>query len=116
MPASKLNLIAVTCALVGGVGGSVAVVEALDAHHGSDTVTVTAPASGSARTVSDTTQLTPGQVYSRTAPSVAFITSRVTQQSSGPLAQPQTGTATGTGFVVSSGGLVVTNAHVIEGA
>jgi putative serine protease PepD len=38
------------------------------------------------------------------------------QQSSGPFGGAASGTATGSGFVVRKDGLVVTNAHVVEGA
>jgi len=60
--------------------------------------------------------LTPHQVYENAKDSVAYITSQITQQSDNPFGGTQSGVATGSGFVVSSDGYIVTNAHVVEGA
>ncbi len=49
------------------------------------------------------------------APAVVTITSRTTPQRS-PFGITSSGQATGTGFVVRSDGVIVTNQHVVEGA
>ena len=73
--------------------------------------------SGSSRTVANTTAaLSPHDVYEKAKDSVAFITSQISQSSGGPFGQTQQGTATGSGFVVSSDGYIVTNDHVVAGA
>jgi len=59
--------------------------------------------------------LTPREIYKRDAPGVVYITAEVTQAAS-PFAPEQSGTATGSGFVIGKGGSIVTNAHVVEGA
>src|SRR3954468_19107270 len=99
-------------ALVGGGAGAVAT-EALQ-HDDS-----TAPAGSvltATRPVAATSALTPHQVYENAKDSVAYITSQITQQSDNPFGGTQSGVATGSGFVVSSDGYIVTNAHVVEGA
>jgi putative serine protease PepD len=100
-------------ALVGGGAGAVAT-EAL--HH--DTPAATPSAITATRPVAATTSstLTPHQVYENAKDSVAYITSQITQQSDNPFGGTQSGVATGSGFVVSSDGYIVTNAHVVEGA
>jgi putative serine protease PepD len=80
------------------------------------TVTTRPVASGRAVSVSNSTALSPHDVYEKAKDSVAYITSDITQSSGGPFGQTQTGTATGSGFVVSSDGYIVTNDHVVDGA
>ena len=58
-------------------------------------------------------QLTPGQVYAQNVSAVVTVSSTITSQMFGQVSQ---GTSTGSGFLISSDGYVVTNCHVIEGA
>ena len=63
--------------------------------------------------------LTARDIYKRDAPGVVFIRSQVVQRTDSPFdifPTEQSGEATGSGFVVNHQGLIVTNAHVIEGA
>jgi putative serine protease PepD len=101
-------------ALIGGGAGAVA---ATTVGHDDNTTTVAAAAPAAAEAVADPGRgLTPEQVYDRTKGSVVFITSKITQAPQGPFGESQSGTATGSGFVVSNKGYIVTNAHVVDGA
>jgi putative serine protease PepD len=102
-------------AIIGGSAGAVAT-EALHNDSQASTINVASSSSGTSRTVANTTALSPHDVYEKAKDSVAYITSQITQSSGGPFGQTQQGTATGSGFVVSSDGYIVTNDHVVEGA
>ena len=57
--------------------------------------------------------MTPAQVYEENADTVVMVWCEVRQEQNGQIV---TGTSTGSGFVVSEDGYVVTNAHVVNGA
>ena len=60
-----------------------------------------------------TVLMAPGAVYQKNVQSVVLVSSKVTSQMFG---QTTTGVSTGSGFVLTADGYVVTNNHVIEGA
>jgi putative serine protease PepD len=105
------------------VGGG-AVVAVADGGSSSTTTTITAPAATGATASSvATTSGTASAVYRRASPSVVQITAASTGSSGGDGASPfggggesGAGEATGTGFVIDSKGLIVTNEHVVDGA
>src|SRR5262245_12263062 len=103
-------------AVLGGSAGAVAT-EALHNDSQASTINVASTSSGTSRPVANTTgALSPHDVYEKAKDSVAYITSQITQSSGGPFGTTQQGTATGSGFVVSSDGYIVTNDHVVDGA
>jgi S1-C subfamily serine protease len=112
-------------ALVGG-GVVVAVIAAIGGL-GSSQKTVTeiqqaplSPAAASASSAKGTTGPTAHEIYERTAPGVVYVTSNIVRQAESPFGfggeSQQQGTATGSGFVVSSDGTILTNWHVVENA
>jgi S1-C subfamily serine protease len=60
------------------------------------------------------------EIYERTAPGVAYVTSTIVRQSESPFGlggeTQQQGTATGSGFVINTNGTILTNWHVVENA
>jgi putative serine protease PepD len=103
-------------AVLGGSAGAVAT-EALHNDSQASTIPAASNAGGTSRAVANTTgALSPHDVYEKAKDSVAYITAQITQSSGGPFGTTQQGTATGSGFVVSSDGYIVTNDHVVDGA
>ena len=109
----------------GGIIGGVVVAVAIAVFGVGPTTTVTTTADGQSAgfghraSVAETDGgLTAREIYKRDAPGVAFIKANVVQQSTDPFgfSQDQSGTATGSGFVISDKGLILTNAHVVNGA
>jgi S1-C subfamily serine protease len=86
---------------------------------GTDTKTIVQQTSvAGARPASDTTALTARDIYKRDAPGVVFISADVVEKTSSAFGFPQSqrGQATGSGFVIGKDGLILTNAHVVDGA
>lgn len=115
-------LIPILCAALGG--GIVVAVVAATGNLGSTQTTETVVQQSAPIAPSNASQqskaLTPHQIYERTAPGVAYITSTIVRQSESPFGfgegQTQQGTATGSGFVINKDGTILTNYHVVENA
>jgi S1-C subfamily serine protease len=83
-----------------------------------------APSNGNASNASEQSHaLTPHEIYVRTAPGVAYVTSTIVRQGESPFgffrggeSEQQQSTATGSGFVINSNGTILTNWHVVENA
>jgi S1-C subfamily serine protease len=125
----RLFAIPFLAALVGG--GVVVAVIAATGGLSSSSKTVTeiqaaSPVASSATPSSSSTAagatksgagLSAHEIYERTAPSVAYVTSTIVRQSESPFGFGETsqqGTATGSGFVINANGTILTNWHVVE--
>jgi len=124
---STATLLAGAAVLGGAVGGG-AVVAVADGGGSTTTTTITAPAAAGATASTAAATGTASAVYRRASQSVVQITAVSTGSGSGgggdgsnPFAPgggqgSSAGEATGTGFVIDSKGLIVTNEHVVDGA
>jgi S1-C subfamily serine protease len=109
------KLVPFLSALVGGA--VVAVVLLVTGLAGKDTTTTVVEAAGLANPTPHA--LTPREIYKRDAPGVVHIAADIGSSQASPVAPGGGGgggTATGSGFVIGTGGSIVTNAHVVQGA
>src|ERR1700742_4858634 len=113
LPSPLLSLAA--AAVLGGGAGAVAT-EALQHNTPASSTTKVVTETRTVSSNSASNQLSPHDVYEKAKNSVAYITADITQQSDSPFGGAQSGTATGSGFVVSPDGYIVTNNHVVDGA
>jgi putative serine protease PepD len=104
-PSSKLAAFG-ACALIAGAGGAGVAAVVVDGHGSSSSATAAAPADrGTVRPVAETTDSTAKSVYDGAKDAVVYVSAQTGQ-----------GTATGSGFVVSTDGKIITNEHVVDGA
>jgi putative serine protease PepD len=105
-PSSKLAAFG-ACALIAGAGGAGVAAVVVDGHGSSSAATTAAaPADrGTVRPVAEATDSTAKSVYDGAKDAVVYISAQTGQ-----------GTATGSGFVISTDGKIITNQHVVDGA
>jgi S1-C subfamily serine protease len=104
--------------LGGAIVAAVFLVLGISGHHDTQTIVEEAPVAGQPAD-SQNTGLTPNEIYVRDAPGVVFVRAQVIEQVEDPFdlfPQQQSGTSTGSGFLIDKAGHILTNYHVIEGA
>jgi putative serine protease PepD len=105
-PSSKLAAFG-ACALIAGAGGAGVAAVVVDGHGNSPAATTAAAPTdrGTVRPVAEATDSTAKSVYDGAKDAVVYISAQTSQ-----------GTATGSGFVISTDGKIITNQHVVDGA
>jgi len=98
-------LLTLTAAAILGAAGGAAVIGIAGDSGTTATTTIVAPRQPQVQVADTSGTLDAQQVYAQAKDSVVYVTSQTDQ-----------GEGTGSGFVVSREGLIVTNAHVVEGA
>ena len=118
MSSRTKKTLSVSAALVAvaaiGAGGGAATYAALSPGDGT-TVVRQVTVAGSQPAASSSESLSVSEIYDRSYKSVVEISVSSTS-SDGPLGEPQTQSALGSGFVYDDQGHIVTNAHVVDGA
>jgi putative serine protease PepD len=103
MRVPRTIIVVIAASILGGAAGTGIATGLRD--DGPSTTTTTTAAAVSPAAEGTTSALSAREIYRRAADSVAYITARGAGSS-----------GTGTGFVVASDGVIVTNQHVIDGA
>ena len=120
--ALRITALALCCALLGGVCGGGAV--ALILRNGSES-SVSAPQpttspsfhNQSVRPVSAGTEaMKPAEIYEKNVPAIVGIYNESTSSGYNVFGQRSTIASSGTGFIISSDGEILTNYHVVAGA
>lgn len=106
-------------ALVGGlvVGGAFLVSGVASRSH-TETIFTQSPVANEAA-VDPVSGLTPHDIYERNAPGVVFVRAKLLERIASPFSlfhARESGTSTGSGFIVDRRGDILTNYHVIDGA
>ena len=107
-------------ALAGGAIGAGAVLLLDDGGAGEGRTVVQQAPLGAGDDTGDEGVLTAAEIYERDAPGVVFIRAEVVRQAAPSIfdlePQVERGESTGTGFVISGDGEILTNAHVVQDA
>jgi S1-C subfamily serine protease len=119
----RMFFIPFIAALIGG-GVVVALVAAFGGldDNGKTVTTIQAAPLTPSNASQERVGLTPHQVYERTAPGVAFVTSTIVQKGESPFnlfgggETQRQGQATGSGIAIDSNGTILTNYHVVANA
>ncbi len=131
MPAAAVIALCLVCAILGGAGGGVLVGQHMsrqleeslaappadvDKADG-PVINVTAPTatpSLGTNIVADGSTLSPGEIYSIACDQVVAVTTEITYKNY--FGYTTSGAVSGSGFIISSDGYILTNYHVIEDA
>jgi S1-C subfamily serine protease len=108
------GIVVAVVAATGGLSSSSKTVTEIQAAAPVSSTTSPSTSTGASKSTSG---LSAHEIYERTAPSVAYVTSTIVRQSESPFGfgeNQQQGTATGSGFVINSNGTILTNWHVVE--